>query len=438
MIPGSFSKTAENFPTIHFQDNGVPVSYILSSGSPTASVLVSFRSGVAHEEPRDWGISHFIEHMVFRGSRKFPTLYEISRAAERMGGRISAFSTRNMISFWIKTPPGHEEEIFSILDDLLFHSEFRSEFIVKEKEIIKQEIFREINNTSLYNSLLMEEILLSPSPSSRHPIGVESNISEFNSSRLFDYINSNFNRSSLFISASGNLSTTFKKHLNSFLEGVPSGVAPAKASFKMENKYRNNNTFIHKSHHKNQAFITIGWKLPEELDSRIIAFRLLNSLLGSGYTSLLNRMLREEKNLTYLCTTQLNCYDKESVYKINLSVSDANALNAISLIHEIINNISTGNIDMDSFNEAVIKHCSHILFKLEDSLEAAKMLSSEYGRNNMPFSLKKYFNDISKINPDQISEIANIYLNSNSSKTLIQTGSESLIKALPNAFIMNS
>lgn len=424
MIPDCFYRTAERFKHINQNVMGVDCSILSSGAFPTSTFVVLVRDGVYYEPRELWGVSHFIEHILFRGTEKHPTLFDISRAVEGIGGRISAFSTRNFVSYWIKAPSGKEERALEILQDLIARPGLDAGFIEKEKQIIVQERFREINNPSFYNSILMEEILLSPEPISRRPIGSDEVINGLDEETIRRHMNKHYHKGNVTFGACGDIPEEFIDKIKDFISGLPDGDKPEPADFKTDKDYSKGSVFHLKSHHKSQAYLSMGWKMEKEDLGNIFAWRVLNSLLGSGYTSLLNKVLREDENITYLCTTRMNQYAGSGVYKINMALSAKNAKRALELVERILNDVAGKKIDPDIFKEAVIKHASHILFQMESTLETAKILTQNILKEGAPFDLKGYLKRLSEVTVDDVAAIVQKRLQTKDRKILIQTGAE--------------
>jgi len=426
MIKDSLFKIADKYSGERDIVNEVPCSIISLPRSNSTSIAINFRNGVMYEPEELWGISHFIEHILFRGSRLFPSLYEISRAIEGIGGKISAYSTRNFSSFWVKTPPGFEDQALNILCDLLTNPLLEPDDISSEREIIVQERFRERSNPSFYNSLLIEEILLSPLPISRMPIGSEEVIYSLNPQILSKYIKKYYNRNNLFIGAAGNIQQDFRDNLKDFSGRFGSGNPPTKADFVVDNNFEGKKIFYLRSNHKTQVFLSAGWKIMINNPADVFAWRVLGSILGAGYTSLLNKKLREDENITYVCTTGLNFYGNTGIFKINLAFADRNFRRVLSGIQDVIEGISSGDLDDRIFAEGKIKHASNLLFRMEDNLETAKILSQFLLNENRFFSLRDYLTSINNVTREKVINAAKV-LNKENRKILFQTGSESAI-----------
>jgi predicted Zn-dependent peptidase len=423
---------AERFKTEFTTIGTTPTGFLVNKHSPTTSIIFSFHSGVACEPEDLWGISHFTEHILLRGTEKFPTLYDISRQVERIGGQISAYSTRDMTSFWIKTPPGYEEHALDLMVEVLTKSSLKEEFIQSERLIIQQERQREINNPSLYSSLMIENLLLLPHPVSRHPVGEDRVINEMNSSTLGGYIKSVYHRNNMTVAAAGNISEEFIKKLASAIEKFPCGERLKEADFKIAS---NDEKIIHlPSHHKSQIHLSMGWKFPVKSRLEGLTWRILRTLLTSGYTSLLNNLLREKENITYLCSSLFNHYGGKGVFKINLALSDKNLKKAMELIDGFMEDLKGGKIPEELLYEAVLRHGTNVIFSLENSMEVAKIIGEYLTREDIKFSYHEYLAELEKINMSLLRELLETYLIESNKKILLLTGSDEVYKCFPDAF----
>ena len=423
---------SEKFKTEFVTIGNTPAGILVNKNSPTTSIIFSFHGGVAYEPEDLWGISHFTEHILLRGTEKFPTLYDISRQVERIGGQISAYSTRDMTSFWIKTPPGYEEHALDLMVEVLTKSSLKEEFIQSERLIIQQERQREINNPSLYSSLMIESLLLLPHAVSRHPVGEDRVINEMNASTLGEYIKHVYHKDNMTVAAAGNLSDDFIKKLALAIEKFPSGERLKEADFTLESK--DAKTIHLPSHHKSQVHLSMGWKIPVKERLEGLTWRILRALLTSGYTSLLNHLLREKENITYLCSSLFNHYGGKGIFKINLALSDKNLKRAIELIDGFMEDLKGGKIPEELLFEAVLRHGTNVIFSLENSMEVAKIIGEHLTREDIKFSYHEYLTELEKINMSYVIALLKNHITESNKKILLLTGSDEVYTCFPDAF----
>ena len=434
-IPQQFFDIGNNVKTEELKTcERVFVSLAHIPHSSTQSFVVSFKDGVAYEPADLWGISHFVEHILFRGTEEIPTLYDISRKVEGIGGKISAYSMRDMVAFFLKAPPGYEERAFYILDQLILHPSLNPDFIAQEKAIIHQERQREINNPNFLNSLMVENILLFPSPISRHPVGDDTVIEKIDPDILREYLKTAYHRDNLHIAVAGNITDKIYERVEKLTEAFPKGSPVKKADFSVEGDCHGANVFHLQSHHKTQVFLSVGWKFKIESKQELFSWKVLSSLLGAGYTGILNRVLREEENITYLCTAKFNYYDDMGIFKLSMSLSNTNLARAMECIDKIMQDIAQGKVEWEIFDEAIIRHASSLLFRMEDSLEVAKILAHTLVKENGTFSFKDYYNNLENVTFESICSLAGRHLGSENRVVFLQTGSETVDQCFENVF----
>lgn len=434
-IPQQFFDISNNIKPEELKtDSRIFASLAHIPHSSTQSFVISFKDGVAYEPADVWGISHFVEHILFRGTREIPTLYDISRKVEGIGGKISAYSMRDMVAFFLKAPPGYEERAFYILEQLVLHPALNPDFIAQEKAIIHQERQREINNPNFLNSLMVENILLFPSPVSRHPVGDDNVIGKIDPDMLRDYMKNVYHRDNLHIAVAGNITDKIYDRVERLTASFPKGSPIKKADFAVEGDYRGAQVFHLQSHHKSQVFLSVGWKFRIESEQELFSWKVLSSLLGAGYTGILNRVLREEENITYLCTAKFNYYDDAGIFKLSMSLNDSSLKRAMECLDKIMQDIAEGKVDREIFGEAVIRHASSLLFRLEDSLEVAKILAHTLVKENRTFSFKDYYHNLENVTFESICSLAGRHLGSENRVVFLQTGSEAVDQCFENVF----
>ncbi|HPZ08667.1 MAG TPA: pitrilysin family protein [Candidatus Eremiobacteraeota bacterium] len=426
----------KKFQTEFINIDSTPVAILKNNNTPAMSIIFYFHDGVAYEEQNIWGISHFIEHILLRGTETYPTLYDISRQVEGIGGQVSAYSTRDMVAFWIKTPQGYDSHALHIIEEILTKPALKEEFIQSERLIIQQERYRELNDPSFYSSLTIENLLLLPLPVSRHPVGKERVINEINSTILREHIKEVYHKNNLVISGAGNLSPNFSKKLSSLLKKFPSGEPVKRADFKVTAKVPEGKIFYLPSHHKSQVYLSIGWSFPVKSRMEGLTWRVLKSLLTFGYTSLLNNLLREKENITYLCSSMYNVYNETGIFKINLALADKNLKKALNLIESFFEDLKGGKIPEELLHEAIIRHGTNVVFMLDNCMDVAKIIGENLIRENKKFSFYEYLMELEKINMSFITELVRTHLIDDNRKIFLQSGSEEVCKCFPGAGIL--
>lgn len=429
----SLKSLARRRPTETVSAAGVPTALIRTPEAASSGVLVCFRDGVAYEPEDLWGISHFLEHAVFRGTETHPSLYDISRAVERFGGRVSAHSTREMTAYWAKIPPGHEGAALEVLAELVSKPLLKDEHIEAERAIISQERRREAASPATVCALAVESLLLRPSPLSRHPVGSPESLERIDQKALRGHLAEAYHRGSAAAAAAGALPDGFLAGLEKTLGSLPDGRPRPRADFAAGSRLAGADAVIIPSPMRNQAQLCMGWRFPVESEEERLAWRAVNTLLGAGYTSLLNRTLREKENVTYLATTKLSVYPEGAVFKVSLGTAARDLERAAGLVSRVLEDVAEGKISEDLFAEAVTRHAANVVFRMEEPLETARILGERLMRDGAGFSFEEYVSGLEAVDFREAAELVRRHLVGVGPKTVLCTGSEEARRAFPGA-----
>ena len=431
MSSNTFSQFTKNCQISYGEAAKAPYGIFEMNGAPTTTILLCFRDGVAYEGENQWGLSHFVEHIVFRGSQNYRSLFELSKAIEGVGGRISAYSTRDLTAFWTKLPLGQEKRGLSVLTELLTKPMMAPEHVKAEQAIIHQERQRELANPALNASLLIESILLLPSPIARHPVGLSETIAAITPPTMSQYVGDHYTRANLSVVVAGSPTAGIEKELEAQLTEFAEGNKRSLADFSLSSKIEAPVVHLLTSH-KKQVFVSIGWVFPVAEEDKC-TLKVVNTLLGAGYTSLFNLRLREEENLTYLCTTKVNVYGDKGVFKINFALDEKNLERALFAISETLSEVKEGQCGRELVEAAKLRHCGAVMFAMEDSLTAAKYVGHALLRRGEHFQLEEYFASIDKVTPEQVSQFAKTSLACDKRKMVLLTGSSVVDELFPTA-----
>lgn len=438
-LPASFFDFAQRCPVecvpVGAAATGsLPLVYRLDPSAPSLAVAFCIRAGVAYESPADWGASHFLEHILMRGTEKYPSLYDLARQVEGLGGQNSAYSTRDLAVYWVKLPPGQDRLAVDILTQILFHPVIKQKYIDAERLIVAQERQRERTNPSAYTSLAMEGLLLEPSPISRHPVGEDAFLEGLTPGYLYNFLGQYYHRDNLSVAAAGCLSSNFVELLGEALRPIRGGNQAVEAEFEVPAHLDAQHSVARRvSPHKQQVFVALGWRVPIVNRQELITWRVINTLLGSGYTSLLNQRLRERESLTYVCQTSFNAYGDYGVLKLHMALVDRDLPKAIEQVEEIIAEVAELKVSPIIFAEAKVRHAAGLVFRHENPFEIVRLLGHTYAREGQVFSLVDYLQQTAQVELENAANLAKQYLSPSQRFLLLYSGSPMVPQLYPDA-----
>lgn len=292
--------------------NGIPV--VIETTKDTRSVCIGIwvKVGSRHESAEKNGISHFLEHMFFKGTNK-RTSKDIAVETDSLGGELNAFTSRENTTFYIKVLDEHIEKAVELLTDIFLNSVFHEDEIEKEKDIISEELKSVQDAPEEYIHDLFNKNIWGESGLGQPVLGSEKSILTFTKQDLAGHIGKHYGTENIIIACSGNFQEeALIANLNQRIwrlktdSPLKNEVCPVVDSTLREFKCRTN--VIYKK--LSETHICLGLKgLPNGSDDRY-AMHLLNTILGGGVSSRLFQEVREKRGLAY------------SIYSFSLSYSD--------------------------------------------------------------------------------------------------------------------
>jgi predicted Zn-dependent peptidase len=277
--------------------NGVRVITNSMSHTQSVSTILYYGVGSRYEEDRIAGISHFIEHMVFKGTTKRPTARMISEAIEGVGGVLNASTGREITNYWAKVPKTHFELSFDVLSDMLLSAKFDPNEIEKERKVIIEEIHQTLDSPPELVNELINLVIWGNQPVGRDIAGDDNTVGSISREDLLSYMRKYYLPSDMVVSVAGNIQhDAVVKLVEDTLGQLPSGERPVAAAVKApvqgpRLQILNKDT--------EQANLCLAVPSLHYGHSKRYVLSMLDSILGAGMSSRLFQEIREERGLAY-------------------------------------------------------------------------------------------------------------------------------------------
>jgi len=275
---------------------------------PVVALSITNRFGSAHETSPIKGIAHFIEHLVFTGT-KTRTHEDISREIEKRGGVINAFTTENATSFLFKLPSEHIFAGLDILADILNNPIFEKNKFEKEKKVILEEIkmYHDMPQSEIYDKILS---CLYEKPFGEGVIGSEKTIRPLQRDMVSKFFADHYNPANYIVSIVG------KADFNRVCEYLEEKFKPNKANFTMPVIKKKNNNLVEERAGIDQSHFIWAMHAPFAKDKNKYAFEVLDAYLANGMSSKLFLTIREERGLAYSVRSSLDSKKDHGHYTI--------------------------------------------------------------------------------------------------------------------------
>ncbi|CBZ04246.1 insulinase family protein [Clostridium botulinum] len=367
-------------------DNGLRVVLENIDYVKSVSVGLWIENGSRNENLKNNGISHFIEHMMFKGTENRSAL-QIAECIEDVGGQINAFTGKEATCYYIKILNSHIELALEVLSDMLFNSKFKEEDIEKEKGVIIEEIsMTEDSPEDVLSDLHCKAIWGDDSIS--YPIlGTVETVKSFKRKDIVDYINKYYIPENSVISICGNFDINeLEKLINKYFGNWNSS---ENKNITVYSKPKIENNHLFKNKNIEQLHISLGFEGLELGNDDAYPLILLSNVLGGGASSILFQKIREEKGLCYSIYSYMSSFNKTGAVSIYTGLNPAYTEDTITLIKQVVNDFSKEGINKEK------------LIKSKEQLKGSYILGLESTSTRM-FNNGKSVLFLNRINDPEI------------------------------------
>ncbi|MCX6328943.1 MAG: pitrilysin family protein [Bacteroidia bacterium] len=329
----------------HTLDNGIRLIHHRTNGMVAHCGLI-INIGSRDEKASEHGMVHFIEHMLFKGTRKHKAYYIFSRLDDA-GGELNAYTTKEETAIHASVLKEDFEKAAELISDIAFNSVFPDKDVEKEKDVIIEEINSYLDTPAELIFDEFEEMVFSGQPLGRSILGTRDIVRSFTQQALNEFVARNYNTHQMVFCSVGNIpDEKIQRLFNKYFGPVPA----KKKSARNNKKVLYKPSSVTKKMDTNQNHCIIGNVSYSLKDKRRMGMFLLNNILGGqGNNSRLNLSLREKNGLAYTIESNYNAYQDTGVFSIYFGTDSRNLEKSISIANAELNklrNIKLGPIQL--------------------------------------------------------------------------------------------
>lgn len=355
--------------TVETLDNGLRVTTEEMAHMRSASATIWIGAGARYEDARVNGVSHFIEHMLFKGTPKRDSNLKISAAIEGVGGTINGFTNKETTCFLVKVPSESFGLGLDVLADMVLHSLFDPEAMERERGVVIEEIKMVRDRPDSWVHILLEEMIWPDQPLGRSVAGTEDVIRAITREQVMDYFESLYQPANMVVSVAGKVSAKEVREavagsLGARAGGKRGSLVPAKSV--LEGPL----TKIERRDTK-QANLALGLPAYERLHPRRYALEILNVILGWGMSSRLFQEVRVKRSLAYSVGSQYSAYLDTGIVRVYAGVDPSRGATAVSVILEQLARMRDEKVGDEELRKAKDFYKGALALRLEDTLNLA-------------------------------------------------------------------
>lgn len=384
------------------------LSYKIGS-SFTTNIGIFIKSGTKNEINQNYGCAHFLEHMLFKGTKR-RTAKDIAEIIDGIGGVINAYTTHEFTAFYTKTLKEEADTAIDVLHDMLFHSLFDNEEIEKEKKVILEEINMYEDDP---NSFIQEEFsknLFKDNELGYSILGDKNLIKKINKEILLKYYEDHYRPENMIVAVTGNFD---EKLINSIEKYFSLEKEEVLINTPIDENVEFSNDFgikVFERENINQIYFAIGMEGKGKIDPDYNKLVLLNNILGGSSSSYLFQEIREKRSLCYDIGSFNTAYRNTGELLISGGANMENFELALEGIFEIIEKMIKSGITINEFNRTKKQIKSQTVMAFENPQNIMFKMATDYLYNNSFAGIENMIRRIDQISYKELNEFIKKYL----------------------------
>ncbi|MSO13380.1 M16 family metallopeptidase [Rickettsiales endosymbiont of Trichoplax sp. H2] len=387
-------------------ENGLVVATDKAEDFESVTLSILVKSGSRNENEQNNGISHFLEHMAFKGTLK-RTAKDIAEEFDMIGGYFNAYTSRTSTVYYAKVLKNDLEKALDIITDILLNSTFAKEELEKERQVIFQELCMTKDTPDDIVFDYFQETAFKNQPLGRSILGTEEFIKNLKREELLSYFTNQYSNKNTIISAAGNFNSRQFNDLisNRFVNFQNTNVKKYEKGIYTGGE-------LHVKKDLEQAQFLLGFEGVSYLDKDFYDAQILSIILGGGMSSRLFQEIREKRGLVYNISSYSTSYSDCGIFGVYSALDPVNINILIDLIVSELFNI-TDKINEKEIMRAKAQIKSSLLMSMESTTARAKKLCNNFAMFGRYISNEEVLEKIDNVNFQSLQKVAKKIISNN-------------------------
>ena len=382
--------------------NGLVVATEVMPYLHSVAIGVWVKCGSRFEKDRDAGVSHFIEHLLFKGT-KTRTALAIAKAIDSIGGQLNAFTDKEYVCFYAKVLDRHLPFAFGILSDIALNPTFPADEMEREREVIFEEISMvEDSPQELIQDLYMEN-LWPGHPLGRPISGTRDSVSRITREQVQRYFRENYAAQNTIISIAGNIEharayALAERHFANL--GAGESVNPGKPPGVHVSR------LIRRKQNLEQSHVCLGTNCPPVTSRERYALQLLCNILGGGVSSRLFQSIRERRGLAYSIYSSLNLYRDAGTLSVYAGMAQDKTIPVIELVLKELKKMCEHSVPAHELRRAKDNVLGSVMLSLESSSSRMTQLAQQHIYFDRFYTLEEVVREFEGVGVREIQDLS--------------------------------
>ncbi|HLN18662.1 MAG TPA: pitrilysin family protein [Patescibacteria group bacterium] len=391
--------------------NGLRVITVPMVGTQTATVVVMIGVGSRYESEKEAGVSHFIEHMFFKGTEKRPTTLHISAELDSVGGEFNAFTAKDKTAYYVKVDSRHLDRALDVVADMYLHSKMEEKEINRERGTILQELNMYEDTPVAHIGDIFENLLYGKNPLGREIIGYKKTLKKLNRKDLVSYLKRFYMANDTVIAVAGKFNekkiiTKIKNYFQEMAKGEKPHI------IKFIDKQKKSEVRI-KYKKTDQTHFVLGTRAYDFFSPDRFALTLLSVILGGNMSSRLFIEVREKRGLAYYIRSVIENHHDAGYLGVSAGVEHKNLELAVSTIVKEFSKVAKFGVKEEELQRAKDYIKGKTVMGMEESDEVAMFYAAQETMKKEIITTEQIFSQYDKVTLKDISRVArDIFKNS--------------------------
>ncbi|MDP2788613.1 MAG: pitrilysin family protein [bacterium] len=398
--------------------NGLRIVTVPMKDNPTVTVLVLVEAGSKYETKKINGISHFLEHMCFKGTVKRPKAIDISKELDALGSQYNAFTAQEYTGYYAKSDAKHFKKILNIVSDIYLNSTFPETEMEKEKGVIIEEINMYEDTPQRHVQDLTMKLLYGETPAGWNIAGEKKNILNMKRENFIKYKGEHYLPEATTIVVAGQVTEqSVLKEVKKIFGAIPRGRKQTKMKIKEKQKKPE---VLLKFKKTDQTHFVLALRTHDLFSKKNPALSVLSGILGGGMSSRLFQKLREEMGVGYYVNAYNDSYTDHGFFQISAGVDNKRIKEVVKAVLEECKKLKNQRVPQEELEK--VKEC--LVGNMKLSLESSDSLANFFGGQELLrhkiYSAPEKAQEIYKVTSAQVEALAkDIFQNQKLNLTLI-------------------
>ncbi len=385
--------------------NGLKVLLIPQKNTESATVLVLVKVGSEYENKKINGISHFCEHMCFKGTERRPDKLSIAKEFDALGAEYNAFTSKEYTGYFAKSTGANVGKIFNIISDIYLNSALPEEEIEKEKGVIIEEInmYRDEPRQHVWDMFL--ELLYKDQPAGRNTAGNPEAIKKLIKKDFLEFRKRFYHPANTIIAVAGNFNEKkIKKEIEKFFGKLKKQPVILKTKTVLKKQNRPSIQALFKK--SDQTHFILGFECLNIFDERKYVLEILTTILGGGMSSRLFQKIREKMGLAYYVYAETMLLSDHGIFAAAAGVKNEKINAALSAVWQECLNIANKPVSEEELKIAKKRIRGQLALNIETSDELASFFSGQEIMLKKTLSPEEIFKKFNKVSASDIQKLA--------------------------------